>query len=84
MEKAKLFKMLTFASCLGMIQNGDISYDHLVMLVKDMEVAQVDLQKLQVQSKFMLQRVYKFRVWRLHNTIQTGFTAQSSPSDHQP
>lgn len=48
-------------------QNGD--YNNLGTLVKDMEVAQSELQKLQVQSKFLLLKVYGLSTWRLYDTV---------------
>lgn len=70
MGKATIFKVLTFASCVGMIQNGDfISFKELGNLIRDMGVPQSELQKLQVQSRFLLPKVVNLSVWRLHDSI---------------
>lgn len=56
-------------SCIGIIQNGDyVSYRHLGTLLKEMGMTQAELQKLQLQSKFLLPKVY-ISLWRLHDTI---------------
>lgn len=77
MGKAVAFKVLTFASCVGMIQNGDISFKDLGKLIGDMGVSQAELQKMQVQSRFLLPKVFNFHLWRLHDTIPYRMVPES-------
>ncbi|XP_029281300.1 uncharacterized protein LOC115003588 [Cottoperca gobio] len=78
--KDKTFKVLTFISCVALVMNGDyISYQHLATLMKDMQMAQSDLQKLQIQSQFLLPKVYKMSIWRLHDAIPWRMVLRRNP-----
>jgi len=53
-----LVSVVTFVSCIGIIQNGDfISFEKLRALVEDLPVTQTHLRSLQVLSRFLLPRV---------------------------
>lgn len=62
--------ILTFCSCVGMLQNGDyISYAELATLVKDLPMPQSQLQSLQVLSKYILRRWTGMAIFKLDEDI---------------
>lgn len=61
-------RVLTFLSCVGMIMNGNfIDFNHLRSLLTDM--SQTYSQKIlqQLQSWFMLPKVFNAYIWRLQD-----------------
>lgn len=65
-----LVKVMTFVSCIGMIQNGEfISFDQLRVLVEEIPVTQARLRSLQVLSRFLLPKVNMLKLWALHESI---------------
>lgn len=65
-------KVLTFVTCLGMVQNGDyVDFNNLCTLLDDMgqAVSQQLLQKWQIQSRFTLPKVFNMKLWKLHEDI---------------
>jgi len=62
LEQQDIIKVMTFVSCIAMIQNGDfISFDQLRVLMEELPV--------QVLSRFLLPKVYGLKLWALHKTI---------------
>lgn len=65
-------RALTFISCVGMVMNGDyFDYNHLRELLTEISytVSQKDLQRLHIQSRFTLPKVFNIVIWRLHEDI---------------
>lgn len=76
--------ILTFLSCVGMIQNEDyVSFADLGRLLKDMGMAQSQLQNLHLQSKFLLPKVFAFKLWRLHESVPYRMGAPPKPPSHR-
>lgn len=79
---------VTFISCIGMIMNGDyVDFNRLRELLHDMSkvISQSDLQKLQIQSKFTLPKVFNAVIWKLHEDIpyRTPVPPRPLPSQRQ-
>lgn len=70
MEDGQRLNILTFLSCIGMIQIVDyVSFKDLPTLIKEMGMSQAELQRLRIQSRFLLPKVKGLSVWRLHDSI---------------
>ncbi|KAK9523294.1 hypothetical protein VZT92_019696 [Zoarces viviparus] len=68
--KDQKLKVLTFVSCVAMLMNRDfITCKELGSLIGAMGVPQSDLQRLQVQSRFLMPQVFGLSVWHLHGDI---------------
>lgn len=62
--------LLTFLSCIGMLQNGDyVSYNDLAVLVTQLPVPQSRLQALHLMSNFSLPRMSGVVLYKLHEDI---------------
>lgn len=71
--------MLIFLNCLGVIQNNTfVSYEQLKTLVEEIPRTQARLQQLQLQSKFILQKVCGLVVWKLHESIPHRLVAEKT------
>lgn len=60
-------KVLTFVTCIGMVQNGDyVDFKNLCTLLDDMgqNVSQQLLQKWQIQSSITLPKVFNIKLWK--------------------
>lgn len=58
LEDGQQLKILTFLSCICMIQNGDyVSYKELPPLIQEMGISQAELQRLKIQFWFLMPKV---------------------------
>lgn len=77
-----MLRVLTFVSCIGMLMNGDyVSYNQLRNLLDEMSntFSQKDLQKLQIQLRFTLPKVFNMVIWKLHEDIPYHVVPQVRP-----
>lgn len=77
LRKDRTFKILTFTSCVAMIMNSDyVSFKEIAQLVRDKNFPQSELQKLRIQSRFLLRKVFA-QSWRLEDSLNWGMVAKS-------
>lgn len=62
--------VLTFLSCVGMLQNGDyVTYNEVGPLVSGLPLSQAKMQGLHLQSNYSLPRVGRVVMYKLHEDI---------------
>ncbi|MGL5643877.1 MAG: hypothetical protein ACRCW3_03860 [Metamycoplasmataceae bacterium] len=69
LQKDQLLTILTFVSCVGMIQNGDfVTFNNLSSLISELTVTQIQLQRMHILSPLIL--LHTPKVHRLHDSMQ--------------
>lgn len=70
LDDKNVVRVMTFITCVALLESGRfVDYDKLYRLLQDLSLTQRDLRDIEIQSKFLLNNMNKFMVWRLHYSI---------------
>ncbi|KAM3620501.1 uncharacterized protein V6R79_024560 [Siganus canaliculatus] len=73
--------VLVFLSCIALLENHEfVDFKALQLLLKDLPMSIARMQELLLMSKFILNIGGPFKIWKIHEAIQTRLTSATAPA----